>query len=250
MVDVFARSFDPGLTGMGQIWAIVLVTLIVRVVVLALTFKSTMDQQKTQALQPQLAKLQAKYPNSNTNKAEAQRLSQEQMALYKRNKVNPLSVLLAMIVQFPVFIAVWGALQGSAVLSSGEVLNLRLSDTIQSVLTNVSGTWYQNTSGWWTALVLFILMSVFQWLAMMLPQWMTKRRTKNQAKVTANPAADKNTSTMKWVSYGMLIFTIIMGFALPAAMGIYWGIGALISMIQTWITQSIMLNKQAKEKRL
>jgi membrane protein insertase Oxa1/YidC/SpoIIIJ len=55
---------------------------------------------------------------------------------------------------------------------------------------------------------------------------------------------------MKWVSYGMLIFTIIMGFALPAAMGIYWGIGALISMIQTWITQSIMLNKQAKEKRL
>ncbi len=250
MVDVFARSFDKDLTGMGQIWAIVLVTLIVRVVVLALTFKSTMDQQKTQALQPQMAKLQAKYPNSNTNKAEAQRLSQEQMALYKRNKVNPLSVFLAMIVQFPVFIAVWGALQGSAVLSSGEVLNLRLSDTIQSVLMNVSGTWYQNTSGWWTALVLFILMSVFQWLAMMLPQWMTKKRTKNQAKVTANPAADKNTSTMKWVSYGMLIFTIIMGFALPAAMGIYWGIGALISMIQTWITQSIMLNKQAKEKRL
>ncbi len=250
MIDKFSYGMDPALSGMGQIWAIILVTLIVRVVVLALTFKSTMDQQKTQALQPQLAKLQAKYPNSNTNKAEAQRLSQEQMALYKRNKVNPMSMLLALIVQFPVFIAVWGALQGSAVLSSGEVLNLRLSDTIQSVLTNVSGTWYYNTNGWWTAFILFLLMSVFQWLAMMLPQWMTKHRTKNQPKTSANPAADKNTSTMKWVSYGMLIFTIIMGFALPAAMGIYWGIGALISMIQTWITQLWMAKKQDKEKRI
>jgi len=250
MIDTFARGMDPNLTGMGQIWSIVLVTLIVRAFVLLLTFKSTMDQQKTQALQPQLAKLQAKYPNSNTNKAEAARLSQEQMALYKRNKVNPLSMFLAMIVQFPVFIAVWGALQGSAVLSSGEVLNLRLSDTIQSVLTNVSGTWYYNTNGWWTAFVLFLLMSVFQWLAMMLPQWMTKKRTKNQSRVTANPAQDKNTNTMKWVSYGMLLFTIIMGFALPAAMGVYWGIGALISMIQTLITQLIMAKNQEKEKRI
>jgi YidC/Oxa1 family membrane protein insertase len=172
------------------------------------------------------------------------------MALYKRNKVNPISMFVAMLVQFPVFIAVWGALQGSAVLSSGEVLNLRLSDTIQSVLTNVSGTWYYNTNGWWTALILFLLMSVFQWLAMMLPQWMTKKRTKNQSRVTANPAQDKNTNTMKWVSYGMLLFTIIMGFALPAAMGVYWGIGALISMIQTWITQLIMARKQEKEKRI
>jgi YidC/Oxa1 family membrane protein insertase len=250
MIDTFARSMDPNLTGVGQIWAIVLVTLIVRAFVLLLTFKSTMDQQKTQALQPQLAKLQAKYPNSNTNKAEAARLSQEQMALYKRNKVNPLSMFLAMLVQFPVFIAVWGALQGSAVLSSGEVLNLRLSDTIQSVLTNVSGTWYYNTNGWWTAFILFLLMSVFQWLAMMLPQWMTKKRTKNQAHTTTNPAQDKNTNTMKWVSYGMLIFTIIMGFALPAAMGVYWGIGAVISMVQTLVTQMIMAKKQDKEKRL
>jgi YidC/Oxa1 family membrane protein insertase len=250
LVDTFSYGMDPALSGWGQIWAIVFVTFIVRAVVLALTFKSTMDQQKTQALQPELAKLQAKYPNSNQNKAEAARLSQEQMALYKRNKVNPASMFLAMIVQFPIFICVWGALQGSAVLSSGQVLNLRLSDTIQTVLMNTSGTWVQNTTGWWTALVLFLLMSIFQWLAMMLPQWMTKKKTKKIAKTSANPAQDKQTNTMKWVSYGMLIFTIIMGFALPAAMGVYWAIGALISMIQTVITQAVMSKKQAKEKRL
>jgi YidC/Oxa1 family membrane protein insertase len=253
MVDVFSSglaSNENVSLGVANILAIIFVTFIVRAVVVALTFKSTLDQQKTQALQPELAKLQAKYPNSNSNKAEQTRLAQEQMALYKRNKINPASIFIAMLVQFPVFIAVWGALQGSAVLSSGEVLGLRLSDTIRTVLFNTTGTWYLNTTGWWTALVLFILMSALQFLAMMLPQWMNKKRLKSQTKTGANPAQDKNTKTMKWVSYGMLIFTIIMGFSLPAAMGVYWAIGAVVSIIQSVITQAIMNKKLKKEKRL
>lgn len=247
LVDTFSYGMDPSLGGWGQIWAIVLVTIIVRAFVLALTFKSTSDQQKTQALQPQLAKIQQKYPNANTNKSEAARLSQEQMALYKRNKVNPMSMILALIVQFPVFISVWGALQGSAVLSSGEFLHLRLSDNISSALFNTTGTWYLNTSGWWTALILFLIMSGSQFLAMMLPQWINKKAQKNVTKTSANPNLDKNTKTMKWVSYGMLAFTIFMGFTLPSAMGVYWAIGALISMAQTVITQAV-IKKNAKRK--
>lgn len=250
MVDTFSYGMDPALSGLGQIFALVFVTFIVRAVLMALTFKGTMDQQKMQAIQPQLAKLQAKYPNSNTNEAQKQRMAQEQMAIYKRNKINPFSSIVVMIFQFPIFIAVWGALQGSAVLSSGSVFNLRLSDTLSSVLMNFGSGWYLNSTGWWTAFVLFVLMAVAQWIAMMLPQWITKHRTKNIQRLTANPAQDKTQKTMKWVSYGMLVFTIIMGFALPAAMGVYWFIGALINMIQTAITQIIIAKKaKNKEKR-
>ena len=53
---------------------------------------------------------------------------------------------------------------------------------------------------------------------------------------------------MKWVSIFMLVFTIIMGFMLPSAMGVYWLIGGLISMIQTLITQ-LVISKKSKEKR-
>lgn len=248
MVDTFAYGMDPALSGVGQIWAIVLVTLIVRGVLMLLTFKSTLDQQKMQALQPQLAKLQSKYPNSNTNTAEKQRLAQEQMAMYKRNKINPMSQFIVLIFQFPIFICVWSALQGSAALSSGEFINVRLSDTIKDILFNVSGTWYLNTSGWWTALVLFILMAGTQFLAMLLPQLITKIRTKKAVtNLTKNPAQDKNTKQMKWITYGMLAFTVIMGFFLPAAMGVYWLVGAVISMIQTAITQIIMAH-QAKKR--
>lgn len=247
LVDSLSYAMDPALSGVGQICALIITTLIVRLILAVLMFKSTSDQQKMQALQPQLAKIQAKYPNSATNNAEKMRLSQEQMALYKRNKISMFSTIIGLIIQFPVFISVWGALQGSAVLSSGEVLNLRLSDTIQSVLFNVSGTWYLNTTGWWTALILFIVMAALQFLAMKLPQWITKAKTKNQAHLTANPTADKNAKTMKYVSYGMLIFTIILGFALPAAMGVYWAIGALLSMAQTAIVQTIISKKMAKK---
>lgn len=251
LVDSLSLAMDPALSGVGQICALIITTLIVRVILALLTLKGTIDQQKMQLLQPQLAKIQAKYPNSSTNQAEKMRLSQEQMALYKRNKVSMFSTFVTLIIQFPVFISVWGALQGSAVLSSGEVLNLRLSDTIQSVLLNTSGTWYLNTSGWWTALVLFILMAVLQFLAMKLPQWITKRKTRNQPKLTANPTADKNAKTMKYVSYGMLIFTIFLGFALPAAMGVYWAIGALLSMIQTVVVQLVIgkTSKKAKHQK-
>lgn len=249
LVDTIAVGLDPTLSGWGQIWSIVFVTLIVRALVMLLTFKSTMDQQKTQAIQPQLAKLQAKYPNSNTNQAEKQKLAQEQMALYRRNKISPLSMIITMIVQFPVFICVWGALQGSAALSSGSMLGLPLSTPISTAIMNWNGEWWLNVHGFWTALVLFVAMSVLQVFAMLLPQWISKRKLKNMTKTTANPAQDKNAKTMKIVSWVMVIMTIALGFALPAAMGVYWAIGAALSMAQTGITQAVLAKKSKAKRR-
>ena len=248
LLDTLAYSFDASLSGFGQIWALVIVTLIVRGLLLLISFRSTMDSQKMQALQPEIQKLQAKYPNANTNQAEKQRLSQEQMALYRRHNIKPFRQILLMIVQFPVFICVWAGLQGSAALSTGEFLNMRLSDNINSILFNVSGTWYYNTTGWWTALILFLLMAATQLMAMLLPRILAKRASKNVVKTSKNPAQDQQGKTMKYVTYGMIIFTIIMGFFLPSAMGIYWLIGGLISMAQTFITQTIMA-KARKGKR-
>lgn len=246
MVDTFAFGMDSSLTGWSQLLALVFVTVIVRLLLMAATFKSTLDQQKMQNLQPQLAKLQEKYPNSNTNQADKARLSQEQMALYRRNKINPLSQFLVLIIQFPVFICVWSGLQGSAALSSGQMLNLRLSDTIRETLFNVSGTWYANTSGWWTALVLFVLMAGVQIMAMMLPRIIAKMKTKNISKMGKNPAANDANKQGKIMMIVMLIFTIFMGFMLPAAMGIYWLIGGLMSMVQTLISQVVLSRKSKK----
>ncbi len=244
LLDTMAFGFDANLTGVGQIWALIIVTLIVRGLLLAVSWRSTMDNQKMQALQPELAKLQQKYPNANTNQADKQRMSQEQMMLYRRHGIKPFRQIIFMIIQFPVFICVWAGLQGSAALSTGEVLNMRLSDNINTILFNTKGTWYLNTTGWWTALVLFILMAGTQIMAMLLPKLLAKKSTKDVAKL----AKSQTNNTMKFMSYGLIIFTIIMGFFLPSAMGIYWLIGGLISMVQTLITQAIMAKAKKGRK--
>ena len=246
LLDTFAYGMDPGLSGRGQIWALIFVTLIVRGLLILISFKSQTDNQKMQAIQPELAKIQAKYPNSNTNPTERQRLSQEQMALYRRHNIHPMRQLLILIVQFPVFICVWSGLQGASTLATGEVLNMSLSDTIQSILFNVDGL-PSNLHGWWTALFLFILMATTQVFSMLLPRILAKRAAKKVAKTSANPAQDQQNRTMKWVAYGMMIFTIVMGFMLPAAMGVYWLIGGLISCVQTLITQLILSRKKARK---
>lgn len=257
MVDQFAYIFAGGSgstpnqisaayqTGVPQLLSLVIVTLIVRLFIFLVTFKSTLSQQKMQRLQPELAKIQSKYPNSNTNQAQKQRLAEEQMKLYKKNKVNPLSSLLVLVIQFPIFIGVWGAMTGSAVLSTGAFLNLNLSTSIWNCLTNTS-TLPTNDTGWWTALVLIILMSVSQFLSMKLPQWITKAKNKKVSKLGKNPAQKSQNRTMNIVSYVMLIMIIIMGFTLPAAMGVYWLIGAIFSLAQTLVTQVLIKDKKHK----
>ncbi|MBO4541103.1 MAG: membrane protein insertase YidC [Bacilli bacterium] len=248
LLDRIAFGIDPNLSGGAQIAAIIIVALIVRTILALIGLRGTISQQKMQALQPQVAKIQAKYPNANTNQAEKMRLSQETQSLYKRNGVSMFAPFLILIFQFPVFICVWDAMNGNAALSTGSFLGLSLSDTIQSALFNISGTWYANTHGWWTALVLYILMAGSQFMSVLTPRLIQKHQRKGLAKMGRNPAEDQQAKTGKYMMYGMVIFTMIMGFFLPSAMGVYWFIGAIISMLQTLITQFI-LAKRAKNKK-
>lgn len=254
MIDNFAVLFAGGknaqpeaianqyATGVPQLLSILVVTVIVRLFIFLVTFKSTIAQRKMNELQPELAKIQQKYPNANTNQAQKQRLAEEQMRLYKKHKVNPLSQLLVLIIQFPVFIGVWGAMTGSAVLSTGKFLDLNLSDSIWETLKMGP----KGHAGWWTALVLIIIMSVAQFFSMKVPQWIQKAKTKKVARLGANPAQKQQNRTANLVSYVMLFMIIIMGFTLPAAMGVYWFVGAIVSLIQTVFTSVIFTGKKKK----
>ena len=256
LVDTFARAFAGGKnaspeaisaayqTGGPQILSILLVTVIVRMFIFLCTFRSTMAQRKMTELQPELAKIQQKYPNANTNQAQKQRLAEEQMRLYKKHKVNPLSQLLVLIIQFPVFIGVWGAMTGSAVLSTGSFLGLHLSASIWETLKLGPKT---SAAGWWTALVLILLMSAGQFFAMKVPQWIQKVKTKDVARLGKNPAQKQQNRTANMVSYVMLAMIIVMGFTLPAAMGVYWFVGAIVSLIQTVFTQVIFAGGKKKK---
>src|SRR5262249_59478263 len=73
-----------------------------------LTGKSSRSMLAMQRLQPEIKKLQAKH------KGDRQKLNEEMMKLYQENKVNPLGGCLPLVVQFPVFIALFHVLRSTA----------------------------------------------------------------------------------------------------------------------------------------
>lgn len=242
MVENLSHAF--GMNGYGQIGAVLITTIIIRLLFMLITLPSTLSQQKMQFLQPEIAKLQQKYPNSDTNQYEKQKFAMAQMALYKKYKIHPFRQFLVIFIQFPLFICVWNAFAGSASLSSDAVLGLRLSDTVWSALTNVNG--WPGQPGWWTALVLIILMSAIQILAMFVPNWLNKSRNKKIAKTGRNQALDTQNKTMKITQWVMTIVVIIMGFNVPAALGVYWFAGALFQILQSVALHFVFLHKQKK----
>src|SRR3712207_4170109 len=102
LIDVFEELlvFLHGIVGSWG-WAIVLMTVLIRAALIPLTLKQFKSMQGLQRLAPEIKALQEKY------KDDKQRLNQEMMRFYQENKVNPLGSCLPLLLQMPVFLALF-----------------------------------------------------------------------------------------------------------------------------------------------
>jgi YidC/Oxa1 family membrane protein insertase len=113
--------------------AIIALTLISRIVMLPLTIKQTRSMRKMQALQPEVNRIRAKY------KSNKQKMNEEMMALYKESGVNPLGGCFPMLLQMPVFIALFSVLRfplkymGYQLTDGAWSLNEGLSGVMKSI---------------------------------------------------------------------------------------------------------------------
>ncbi|MFC1496973.1 membrane protein insertase YidC [Verrucomicrobiota bacterium] len=96
--------------------AIILLTVIVRLIFWPITHKSTENMKKMQEVQPLVAELRTKY------KDDPRKMNQEVMAIYKERKVNPMMGCLPMVVQIPVFIALFSVLRSAVELRFANFL--------------------------------------------------------------------------------------------------------------------------------
>lgn len=94
--------------GLNWGWSIVVLTVVVRVVLIPLTWKQFKSMRALQAVQPQMKELQEKH------KDDRQLLNQKMMEFYKENKVNPFGSCLPLILQMPVFFALFYMLQAES----------------------------------------------------------------------------------------------------------------------------------------
>ena len=185
--------------------AIVLLTLIIKLLLWPLTQKSFVSMKRMQKLQPQMQRLKEKFGDDKT------RLNKEMMDLYKRNKVNPLGGCLPMLLQFPFFIGFYNALLTPIELRHASFLWIKDLSRPDWEALPFSAFGYDVGIP-----VLVLLMGA----SMFIQQWMS-------------PAVgDPNQRRMMMLM--PLVFTVIF-VSFPSGLTIYWFVNNLLSILQQYM---------------
>ena len=225
--DLMMRLMElvHGFTGSWGL-AIIVLTLIVRLLLHPLTKKQMTSMQKMQKLQPRIKMLQEKF------KDDKESLNREMMALYKENKVNPAAGCLPLLVQLPVFILLyqvltnydfsgvsflWIRLDGSVLTTLGEALKLTVEKDQLGIMTVLYGLMANpyallNVSVYLPNLLLLLGIGFLTWY-------------QQQLTASGNPQ-------MAMMNWFMPLFRTFICLSRPGGVLLYWGVSSLLGVVQ------------------
>jgi YidC/Oxa1 family membrane protein insertase len=173
-------------------WAIILLTVLIKLIFFPLSAASYKSMAKMRVLTPKLMKIKEMYADDK------QRMNLEMMELYKREKVNPLGGCLPILVQIPVFIALYWVLLGTVELRGAPWLGW-ITDL------SVKDPYY----------VLPIIMGVSMFV---------------QTKLNPTPPDPIQAKIMLWMP---IVFTGMFLF-FPSGLVLYWTVNNILSIVQQW----------------
>ncbi|MBQ6478881.1 MAG: membrane protein insertase YidC [Erysipelotrichaceae bacterium] len=205
----------------GIFLAISLVTIIINVIVLLFTFRSSVAMQKMQEIQPELQKVQAKY-EGRTDEASQQRMAMEMQQIYNKYNVNPIGALLTTFIQFPLLIGMYNAVRKSEAVSNAKFMNVSLSLTPRESIGQKA----------WICLIIFILMVICQFISIKIPQWLAEYRGRQEAD-RHHKTYKKPESQNMMMTYGMLGMVAIAMFSIPTAVSLYYCISSIVNILKT-----------------
>lgn len=247
------------LFGGWYILGLFLATLIVRTLGWPIYAKTNDMSLKMQVIQPQMQAIEEKY--ANRKDPDSQRMKQaEQAQLYRKNKIG-LGGCIMPFLQFPIFMAIYGAIRRLpyTVATEGSLFTLNWANELKSTLFGIPFDLYEDytasTGQLIGIIVLVILVSGTQFLSQKLSE---NRQKHNQEKSQEDIPAyrrqaykqtnNQSQNTMKYVMYMMIFMMATFVFTSKAGLGIYWLIGNLYSMVQTLINNKMGLKKLEKMK--
>lgn len=202
--------------------SIIVLTIIVRGITMPLTIKQTRSTKALQELQPKMAELQQKYGRDK------KKLAQEQMQMYKESGVNPAGCLLPMLVQLPVWIALFQSI--IRVLAVIPEDFLKLSGHLYTVWPQVFSLVPLNSRFLWLDLAVpdrYLMLPILVGGTMWLSQKMVTPRT-------GDARQQAQSKMMLWMMPMMFAF-ITMQF--PSGLALYWVVSNVIQIgMQYFIT--------------
>ncbi len=187
-------------------WAIIILTFLIRIVFFYPNHKSYKSMKDMQKLQPKVAKIREKY------KDDKEAMNKELMGLYRTFKVNPMAGCLPMVLQLPVFIALYNVL--------GYAIELRHASFIPTLpFTNI--VWLADLSTKDPLLITPIVMGATMFI---------------QQKMTPSPGDPTQAKMMMFLP---LIFTFMfLNFA--SGLVIYWLVNNVLSIVQQYYTNKYL----------
>jgi YidC/Oxa1 family membrane protein insertase len=209
------------LPGHGVGWAIILVTLLVRLVLLPASLhqakKMQANQGKMQQLQAQLKNIRKKFKDNKTKQAE------ETMQLYRQAGINPASGCLPLLIQLPILIALYRVFFIGLTPETYQFLYSFVAqpNTIQSAFLSIDLTQ--------PSLLLGVIAGVAQFVQM---RWLAPT-----PQSMAQPGANEDTAAMmvsmqKNMMYIFPAMTVFIALRLPAALALYWATTTVFGMVQ------------------
>lgn len=228
--------------GHSTVAAIAVLTLLINLLTLPLTLKQQQSARKMQEFQPELEKLQKKYAKDK------ERLTQEQMKLYKEAGINPMAGCLPLLIQMPIWFALIGAIRYC--IPSTPLELFQFSHHIYKWLPGVVGlvplqsTFLgmdlgqpPNSVQWWSY-SLPVLVLVTSWLQQ-------KLLTPSTASNDQSQAAVMNRQMQTMMPLMFMFFTL----QYPTGLSIYFIISSLIRMAQYYLVQRERSDEKVKIKR-
>lgn len=202
-------------------WAVVILTILIRILLWPLASKSIKSQKALQELQPEMNALKEKYKDQKEKQAQAM------MELYKNKNINPISGCLPVLIQFPILIALYYALRSGLALHDGNTnfMFLGILDLTQK------------------SLVLAVIVGILQYYQtkmIMVTKQKTKEKTAGSDKTDLQNKTglqeDFSQIMNKQMLYVMPFVLAFTAFSLPAGIALYLVITTAFSVVQQYYT--------------
>ncbi|ACV23838.1 Oxa1Ec [Slackia heliotrinireducens] len=197
--------------------AIIIITVIFRVIVSPIMHSQIKSSYQMQKVQPLMQEIQTKYANDQA------RMQEEMQKLYAETHFNPLAGCLPMFLQMPIFIAMFQTLRELASHGTGEVYTFY---TIVEDLTKTpKDMWAVGFGDFLPYLVLMLVFAFATFVPMMLQNMKSDSAQRNQMLIMGGMM----TLMMLWISWSS-----------PAGVLLFWGASSIIGIAQQQITQRIL----------
>ena len=238
------------ITKAGWTWgiSIILLTILMRLLLFPLFVKQIKSQREMQLLQPKIAALKTEFPDDRTKQQEAQ------MALFKEHGVNPFSGCLPLVIQLPVFFALFGVLHkfspnkaggydGHYGLSAGTVRDVATSKFFGVPIAAAFSSSKAKIEGLHATTGTVQTVTVILILAMIVTTFLTSRQMIARNKASGAASAPGQDSTAKVMLYGMPLIFGVLGINFQMGVLLYW----LTTNLWTFGQQAFVLGRMSDD---